>query len=578
MRERFYLPTVLCLCAAAARAADGDPVTRWGGSASPNMASSARDLPADIEKTKPLWELRLGTHQYAVPTIDRGRIYIGVDDAGIDRPGIKPTGGGLLVCVEQATGKLIWRMYSPRYFEGMTEPYHFDQWKGGFCSSPVIEGDRLHVVGNRGEILCLDREGQANGNDGPFLDELPYMGVKGPEGAELLPTDGDIIWRFDMVKEVDAVPHDICASTLLLHGDLIYACTSNGVDGKHRMVPHPSAPSLIVLDKKTGRLVAKDGENIGQRLLHGQWASPSCGRVDGRTLIYFGGGDGILYAFEPPEPSPEVRILKRAWSCDCNPPDYRMRDGKPPPYSRDERRSREGPNEIIGTPVFHEGRVYVTIGQSPMHGAGQGRLTCVAAATGKEVWASKLLDRSLATVSIADGLVYVVDYSGNLHCFDAGTGHRYWVHEMGAGAWSASSFVADGKVYASTEANTLWVLKAGKEKQVLSSVDLDSMTATLTAADGVLYVPTQKRLTAYPGKPGVSRAEVSPESKDPGSQKEDTQGKGQGSAVHTGFSAPTLNRHPADAESISGAAREARQAWHPPCDAGPGRGRAELER
>jgi hypothetical protein len=35
-----------------------------------------------------------------------------------------------------------------------------------------VDGNRVYVVGNRGEILCLDRDGQANGNDGPFLDEL----------------------------------------------------------------------------------------------------------------------------------------------------------------------------------------------------------------------------------------------------------------------------------------------------------------------------------------------------------------------------------------------------------------------
>ena len=45
------------------------------------------------------------------------------------------------------------------------------QWKCGTCSGPLVDGSRVYVVGNRGEILCLDREGQANGNDGPFRKE-----------------------------------------------------------------------------------------------------------------------------------------------------------------------------------------------------------------------------------------------------------------------------------------------------------------------------------------------------------------------------------------------------------------------
>ena len=68
--------------------------------------------------------------------------------------------------------------------------------------------------------------------------------------------------------------------------------------GELRKPPAPTAPSLIVLDKKTGRLVASDDARIGPRLLHGQWSSPSLGAVNGRKLVFFGGGDGTCYAFE----------------------------------------------------------------------------------------------------------------------------------------------------------------------------------------------------------------------------------------------------------------------------------------
>ncbi|MBN1443491.1 MAG: PQQ-like beta-propeller repeat protein, partial [Planctomycetes bacterium] len=418
--------------------ADSAAPFRWGGSSSPNSVSSARGLPTDLEGREPMWALRLGTHQYSIPTVDRGRIYIGINDTAIERSGVPSTGGGILMCLDQATGRMLWQLPSPRYFDGVKEPYHYNQWKCGFCSGPVVDGDRVYAVGGRGEVLCLDREGQANGNDGPFLDELEYMQVENAAEAALLPADGDIIWRFDFLKELDAVPHDVCGSTLLLAGDFLYACTSNGVDGKHAYMPRPDAPSLVVLDKRTGRLVAREGEKIGHRTLHGQWSSPSCGVVGGRMLIFFGGGDGILYAFEPPRPAGEavegaaVQILRKVWSCDCNPEEYRVRDGQPIPYSRHNRKREDGPSEIIGTPVFHEGRVYAAIGQSPLHGPGRGQLSCVDAATGGKIWASRLVDRSLATVSIAGGLLYIADFSGNLHCFDAASGERCWVHELGA--------------------------------------------------------------------------------------------------------------------------------------------------
>ena len=462
------------------------------------MASAAKGLPADLDKAKALWELSLGTHQYSIPTIDRGRIYLGINDARVERPGLKPTGGGVLQCVEQETGRLIWQFISPRNFDGVKRPYHYNQWKCGFCSGPVVEGDWVYAISSRGEVLCLDRNGQADGNDGAFVDELQYMGAT---NGKLQPTDGDLLWRFDLLSEAGVIPHDVCGSTLLLHGDLLYACTSNGLDDKHRDIPAPDAPALIVLDKRTGKLAARESEGISSRLLHGHWSSPSLGQVNGQTLIFFGGGDGFLYAFEPPSATASgVQSLKKIWSYDCNPPGYRVRDGNPVPYSRWNKKSPEGPSEIIGTPVCHNARVYVAIGQSPIHGEGQGALSCVDAATGKLVWRSELVKRTLSTVAVADGLLYIADYSGNLHCFDADTGERHWVHDLGANIWGASPFVADGKVYFSAEDRKFWVLRAGTKKEVLSQTRFGSVPITPVAVDGALYVPTQKRLVAYPGR------------------------------------------------------------------------------
>ena len=79
--------------------------------------------------------------------------------------------------------------------------------------------------------------------------------------------------------------------------------------------------------------------------------------------------------------------LKRIWSFDAIPPEYEYRDGKPIPYyDGDVRKANSpnkndgkyvGPSEIIGTPVFAEGRVYFAIGQDPAHGRGRGMLYCI---------------------------------------------------------------------------------------------------------------------------------------------------------------------------------------------------------
>jgi len=469
----------------------------------PSIAAASRALPDVFRSEDLLWEIKLGTHQYTIPRIDDGRVFIGINDRGLEHPVLYRTGGGIVMCLDQSTGEMIWQLVIPRYMEGANPPFHFNHWQCGVCSRPAMDGKRLYIVGPRGDVLCLDRDGQKDGNDGPFVDEVEYMGVRRHPEYRLAETDGDIIWRFNMIKEVSVVPHDVCGSTPLLHGDYLYVCTSNGQDDKHKYVVNPLAPTLIVLDKNTGRLAATDGELIGKRMFHGNWSSPVAAEIKGQEMILFGGGDGILYAFEPlpAEGGKKPRTLKKIWQHDCNPPDYRVRDGQEIPYSGWKSKSPDGPSEIIATPVVHNERIYIAIGQSPIHGPGKGMLSCIDGATGRKVWESRSVDRTLSDAAIEDGLLYISDFSGRLNCLDADTGKLYWQHELGAGVWSASPVVVDGKVYISTERNRFWAFKAGRQKQVLAESRVRSMAITPTSQDGVFYLPTQNRLFALELKP-----------------------------------------------------------------------------
>ena len=472
---------------------------RWGGNeASPNSISPAKDLPSSLSNATLVWEIRLGTHQYSIPTIDRGRVYLGINDSGVTREGYKPSGGGSVLCVELATGKTLWELPVPRYATGTQDPYYFDHWKCGICSGPVVVGDRVYVVTNRGDVLCLSRFGQAKGNTGPFTDELAYMGLT-DAGATLLPTDGDIIWRFDMLTECGVIPHDTVGSTILFVDGLLYVCTSNGVNRDHKTARRPDAPSLIVLDAETGRLVARDREDIGENLLHGNWSSPSYGEVNGKGFIFFGGGDGFIYAFHAVEKaaSGEVQALKRVWRADASPEHFRVRNGEVVPYTTWSGKQPFGPSEPIGTPVLYDGKVYVAIGQSPVHGLGDGCLSCFDAATGAVVWRSETVNRSLATVAIADGILYLPDEANILHAFDAATGETIWTQDLKSTVCYANAFVADGKIYVGTERSDFWILKAGREKEALFQSRLPSPPITATAADGLLLLPLQNRLQAY---------------------------------------------------------------------------------
>jgi outer membrane protein assembly factor BamB len=456
------------------------------------------------------WVVHLGSQTYGNPTVAGGRVFVGTNDFAIGDPKYRSTRGGLVECLDEATGKLLWRLVIPK--KEIKDPnFNFDNLDLGVCSSPTVEGDRVYLVTNRGEVICLDARGMANGNDGPLKDEGQYTAGLGKPPVTPGPKDADILWRYDMIGALPVWPQDAANCSILVHGDFLYVCTSNGVDRSHDRLPYPLAPSLIVLDKKTGRLVAKDDEKIGTRTFHGHWSNPSLGSVNGKTLVFFGGGDGVCYAFEAIAEMPAGVIpLKTVWSFDCNPPRYRLKNGKPIPYrSGDVRLHRGnnndgkfiGPSEIIATPVFYKDRVYVATGQDPSHGRGRGMLCCIDAAktgdisTRGKLWTCDKIGRSLSTVSIADGLLYVAETFGPLHCLDAETGQLYWTHDTKAEIWG-STLVADGKVYLGTQ-KSLWIFAAGREKKVLHEIRLGSpVYSTPVAANGVLYVASHRYLWA----------------------------------------------------------------------------------
>ena len=55
--------------------------------------------------------------------------------------------------------------------------------------------------------------------------------------------------------------------------------------------------------------------------------------------------------------------------------------------------------------------------------------------------------------------------------------------------------IADGKVYVGTRSGQFWIFGATREKQVLASMELrDPISATVTAANGAMYVATMTHL------------------------------------------------------------------------------------
>jgi len=495
----------------------------------------------DIETGRNVkWVVTLGSETWATPTVSQGRVFLGTNNDPPRDPRHKGD-RSLLLCLDEKDGSLLWQLVVPK----LGPDIYLDWPRAGVVSPATIEGNRVYVVTNRGEAVCLDIEGQRNGNDGPYMDEGRHMVPDPNKPLDVTPLDADIIWLYDIPKQAGTWPHDGAHASILIDGDFLYLNTSNGVDNTHAKIRRPDGPSLIVLDKKTGRLVARDNEGIGPRIFHSTWSSPAMGVVDGRKVVFFCGGDGVVYGFEPFSwrgrpalasrghpglasseqdvsiasdargqdalvtkeqgqdalATEEVQTLKRVWRFDPDPA------GPKENVSQYLRNREVSPSNIKSMPVFCDNRLYVTVGGDIWWGKNQAWLKCIdTTKTGDVthsalVWSCDLNEHCCSTPAVHDGLVYVADCGRMIRCVDARTGQVCWTQETKGDIW-ASTLIADGKLYVGTNRRDFWIMAAGREKKVLSTIQMDTPVAgTPTAANGVLYVTTMRKLYALKKTP-----------------------------------------------------------------------------
>ena len=443
------------------------------------MVSNEKNIPGewDVKGGKNiLWSAPLGSQTYGNPVVADGKVFVGTNNDGHFRSGIKGD-KGVVLCFEEKSGKLLWQATHDKLPTGRVN----DWPEQGICSTACVDGERVYYVSNRCELVCADVNGFRDGkNDGAVTDEKYHDRM-----------DADIVWSLDMIEELGSFPHNLATSSPVVAGDLVFVITSNGVDEGHLNLPVPDAPAFIAVNKKTGEIVW-DNDAPGVKILHGQWSSPAFGKVGGVEQAVFPGGDGVCYSFE-------AKTGKLLWKFDLNPKDSLWELG-----------GRGTRNNIIATPVIHDNSVFLCVGQDPEHGEGVGHLYRIDATKRGDITESGRVwhfggdkfNRSMSTCAIKDGLLYISDLSGFLYCLDARTGKQYWKHDTFAAIWG-SPYIVDGKVLLGTEDGEVIVHKFGKEKKLLATMDMgSSVYTTPVAANGVLYISSRNRLFAI--KQGAS--------------------------------------------------------------------------
>ena len=431
--------------------------------------------PVDWDRTTGrniVWSVELGNETFGRPVVAGDAVYVGTDNARHMNPAIEED-AGVLMAFDAKGGGFLWQDAAQRVERGLREFL-----LPSTTSAPYVEGNRLYYVTAECQLRCLDTRGFRDGeNNGPYKDEVFH-----DEAA------ADIVWELDMCGRLGVFPHEATNSDVWPAGDLLMVSTSNGQNEGHTRVPSPRAPSLVAVDKRSGDVVWR-AIGAGGQVLHGQWSSPVAADVNGRMQVLFGGGDGWLRSYD-------AASGHEIWRFDGNPKGAPWLP-RPGVLSR---------SPIIASPVFANGRVFVAMGQSPGHGNGPSLIHAISPngqgdVTGSRLlWTSREVGRVVGTPVEKNGLLYVGDVGGTVHCLDAATGAHVWKHETNGAIWGCLLMAGD-RLYVGNEDGTMAVLRAGRRKQLLAEIEMDAPLYSSPALVGdALYLATANRLYLIAGK------------------------------------------------------------------------------
>lgn len=287
----------------------------------------------------------------------------------------------------------------------------------------------------------------------------------GSEGLYVFDMNGKLKWKKDLgTFDIGPQGYDLQwgnASSPVLHdGVLVLQC-----------------------DQKKGSFLAafsvKDGTELWRTPRDGvsnhSWATPAVITAGGRTQIVCNGWPYIA--------GYEFATGKELW------------------------RLKSGGDIPVPTPVLAHNLIYVTNahgGPAPLYAikpdaSGDISLEGESRTSAGIAWSEPRNGAYMQTPLIVDDILYSCSDRGVLKAFDAKNGQLHYTQRLGAGTigFSASPVSADGKILITSEEGDVYVIKHGKQYELLGTNKLGEIAmATPAIADGVIYFRTRGHVVA----------------------------------------------------------------------------------
>ncbi len=347
-------------------------------------------------------------------------------------------------------------------------------------SSPILVGTRLYLttaVKDAGgalslRVLCLEAaDGKVRWDREVFrhsADALPGIHGKngqasptpvfrdgriyahfGHLGTAALDADGKIVWQQTGLKYVPV--HGNGGSPVLAGNTLIFSMDA------------AKDPEVVGLATDDGKVRWRTPRNTTAKRTF-SFCTPLAIELDGATQIILP-GSGFVAGYAPADG-------RELW---------RVRYGEG--YS------------VIPRPVYAHGILFIGTGYDrpsifavrPAGAKGDATDTAM-------VWqTAKGAPNTPSAICVGDELYFVSD-GGIASCVDARSGKVHWSERLG-GDFSASPIFADGRLYFQNETGTGYVLKPGREFEVMAKNELGERSlASYAVTEGALFVRGESHL------------------------------------------------------------------------------------
>ena len=430
---RFSL-SFLSIAILLATTANAENWPQWRGAKSDGI-STEKNIPTQWTKSENIaWRTPMPGQAGATPCVWDNRIYATSSD-GTDL---------VLLCSNTTDGKILWKQ------KVGTGNQDARAGEGNSASpSPSTDGKHVWVFFGTGVLGCYTK-------------------------------DGEEVWKFDVGDRFGKLDIQFgMTSTPVLDGDSIYLQL---IHGRMNREDQSRTGKVIKLDKLTGKTVWEvDRVTDAQFECKHSYASPFL--YDDKKvkfLVAHGADCTTGHDLATGKEIWRFGMLNGPTQLNSKPNDSTFRFVASPCVAPD--------SDRIIIPTAKEGPV-IAIKASELKGDSSEKSAAVA-------WnLPKTPDVSIPLV--VNGLVYLLNKDGFLRCVELATGKEVYVKRTYTGQHRTSPMYADGHLYFGSNDGHFTVVKAGKDFEIVSTIDMEeAITASAIVSNGTLYIRSYEALYA----------------------------------------------------------------------------------